>query len=62
MLLARSLKAPVFVGEDRYEAGLEAEALRRAAPVRREYTFWMTAFNIAGCIGILTLCYWVLAI
>jgi len=26
LLLARSLKAPVFVGEDRYEAGLEAEA------------------------------------
>jgi tetraacyldisaccharide 4'-kinase len=28
LLLARSLKAPVFVGEDRYEAGLAAEALR----------------------------------
>jgi tetraacyldisaccharide 4'-kinase len=26
LLLARTLEAPVFVGEDRYEAGLEAEA------------------------------------
>lgn len=31
MLLARSLKVPVFVGEDRYEAGLSAEAWSEAA-------------------------------
>lgn len=30
MLLARTLKAPVFVGEDRYEAGLAAEAWSEA--------------------------------
>ena len=36
LLLARSLKAPVFVGEDRYEAGLAAEAFaaRAANPAR----------------------------
>ena len=31
LLLARSLKVPVFVGEDRYEAGLAAEAWSEAA-------------------------------
>jgi tetraacyldisaccharide 4'-kinase len=36
LLLARSLQAPVFVGEDRYEAGLAAEAFGRggSAPAR----------------------------
>jgi tetraacyldisaccharide 4'-kinase len=36
LLLTRSLKAPVFVGEDRYEAGLEAEAfsVRCSRPAR----------------------------
>jgi tetraacyldisaccharide 4'-kinase len=32
VLLARSLKVPVFVGEDRYEAGLEAEAFAVGCP------------------------------
>jgi tetraacyldisaccharide 4'-kinase len=32
VLLARSLKVPVFVGEDRYEAGLEAEAFAFGCP------------------------------
>jgi tetraacyldisaccharide 4'-kinase len=36
LLLARTLQAPVFVGEDRYEAGLAAEAFaaRSARPAR----------------------------
>jgi tetraacyldisaccharide 4'-kinase len=36
LLLARTLKAPVFVGEDRYQAGLAAEAFasRSARPAR----------------------------
>lgn len=36
LLLARTLKAPVFVGEDRYEAGLAAEAFaeRSTRPAR----------------------------
>jgi tetraacyldisaccharide 4'-kinase len=36
LLLARSLKAPVFVGEDRYEAGLAAETFgeRSSCPAR----------------------------
>jgi len=32
VLLARSLNAPVFVGEDRYEAGLAAEAFAAGCP------------------------------
>lgn len=32
LLLARSLKAPVFVGEDRYKAGLAAEAFAARSP------------------------------
>jgi tetraacyldisaccharide 4'-kinase len=32
LLLARSLKAPVFVGEDRYQAGLAAEAFSARCP------------------------------